>query len=274
MIQSENLVREALQNLSDEKLLDLTQQIYEIPSLAAWRAAELKVLRHLEFQSPLLELGCGTGLFSSLLFDHVDCGIDISPKEIEICSRRTSMYGRVACMDARTLDFPAGSFQTVFANCVIEHIPGLDMVLAECRRVLRAGGRVIATVPLRDLESELLIPGEGYARLRAQQLQHINLHSRDEWIARFRGAGFESIETSCYLPGALARRWDRVDGPICFGLGPYNIGNIYRYSIRLLPASTQAAIKRGWTRYFAGALGMDPRVRCSAMVLQASAPAV
>ena len=35
----------ALHNYSDAELLGLAQTIYDIPSLAAWRAAELKALR-------------------------------------------------------------------------------------------------------------------------------------------------------------------------------------------------------------------------------------
>ena len=45
----------ALHNYSDAELLGLAQTIYDIPSLAAWRAAELKALRRFQFEPPVLE---------------------------------------------------------------------------------------------------------------------------------------------------------------------------------------------------------------------------
>jgi hypothetical protein len=54
-----------LLNYSDAELLGLAQTIYDIPSLAAWRAAELKALRHCAFAPPVLEIGCGNGRFAS-----------------------------------------------------------------------------------------------------------------------------------------------------------------------------------------------------------------
>ena len=271
-ISSGNLVKDGLLRLSEAELLKATQQSYDVPSLAAWRAAELRVLRRLAFAPPLLEIGCGSGLFSSLLFQNVDCGVDRNPREIDVCSQRTGIYRKLACMDARSLDFPDGSFATVFANCVIEYIPGLDRVLNECRRVLWPGGRMIATVPLREMNRYLLVPLRAYAGLRARQLQHVNLLGEREWIDAFRRAGFDDVASTPYLPGSLCRLWDRVDGPICLGAGRFTLGNLYRGSLRLLPGAARTRIDSFWARYFEPSLGEDPSREPAAIVVEARRP--
>lgn len=251
------------------EVLRLAQTIYDIPSLAAWRAAELQVLRRCRFQAPVLEIGCGSGRFTKLLMAHVDWGIDLNPREVALCTRRNGMYGRVACMDARSLEFADGAFATVFANCVIEHIPDLPRVLAECRRVLRPGGTLIATVPLVEMNRHLLLESAWYARMRAAQLQHRHILAESEWVAALSRAGFASVETTAYLPARLCELWDRVDAPLCLGAGPATVGRAYRLAWRLLPDEWQNYVNRQWERYFANALAEDPPHQPCAMVIQA-----
>lgn len=245
------------------------QTIYAIPSLAAWRAAELQALRRCRFTSPVLEIGCGSGRFTALLLDHVDWGVDRNPREVALSARRGGIYSRIACMDARALDFADGAFATVFANCVIEHIPDLELVLGECRRVLRPGGTLIATVPLLEMNRHLLLASGWYARMRAAQLQHRHVLPENEWVAALCRAGFSSVETAAYLPARLCRLWDRVDGPLCLGVGPATLAQAYRLAWRLLPDKWQCLVNRQWERYFAPALAEDPPRTPCAMVIQA-----
>jgi SAM-dependent methyltransferase len=249
--------------------LRLAQTIYEVPSLAAWRAAELQALRRCHFESPVLEIGCGSGRFTSLLLGHVDWGVDLNPREVALCARRSGMYGHVACMDARALNFADGAFATVFANCVIEHIPDLARVLAECRRVLQPGGALIATVPLLEMNRHLLFESGWYARLRAAQLQHRHLLAESEWVAALCGAGFATVQTTAYLPALLCKLWDRVDAALCLGAGPATLARAYRLAMHLLPGQWRDSLNRQWERYFAKALAEDPPEMPCAMVIQA-----
>jgi SAM-dependent methyltransferase len=86
-----------LLNYSDTELLSLAQTVYDIPSLAAWRAAELKALRLCAFESPVLEIGCGNGRFTSLLLPRVDWGVDLNPREVELCASGNTIYRRLGC---------------------------------------------------------------------------------------------------------------------------------------------------------------------------------
>lgn len=258
-----------LLNYSDSELIGLAQTVYEIPSLAAWRAAELKALRHCTFASPVLEIGCGNGRFSSLLLPRVDWGVDINPHEVERCARDNAVYRRVGCMDARRLKFANGVFATVFANCVMEHIPDLPRVLAECRRVLQPGGSLIATVPLIEMNRHLLLKNAWYGRLRAGQLQHRHLMAENAWVAALCQAGFATVQTTPYLFARLCELWDRVDGPFCMGAGRLTLGRAYRFMLRLMPAPWRSGLNRKWQQYFTGALLEDRAEMPCAMLIQA-----
>jgi len=248
---------DALPSYSDVELLGLAQTIYDVPSLAAWRAAELKVLRQCTLTHPVLEIGCGNGRFASLLMSRWDWGIDCNPRQISKSAGSKGLYGNLAAMDARALEFSDGAFATVFANCVIEHIPDVHRVLAECRRVLRPGGQLLATVPLREMNRHLLLAAGWYARWRAGQLEHRNLLSADEWVAAVSGAGFATVRTTPYLSPAMCELWDRVDGPLSIGAGPLTVGLAYSMALHLLPGVWRKKLNCKWQHYFTRALQED-----------------
>lgn len=99
----------------------------------------------------VLEVGVGTGLAlpnykSSLKVT----GIDFSTEMLEKAKAKvaTQDLGQVVAlkqMDARTLDFPDGSFDTVAAMHVLSVVPEPEKVMSEIARVLRPGGRVVIT---------------------------------------------------------------------------------------------------------------------------------
>jgi Methyltransferase domain len=52
--------------------------------------------------------------------------------------------------DAGALSFGDASLATIVSNDVFEHVPDIDRCLAESRRVLRPGGRLLFTIPFHD----------------------------------------------------------------------------------------------------------------------------
>jgi ubiquinone/menaquinone biosynthesis C-methylase UbiE len=81
-----------------------------------------------------------------------------------------------------------------YANCVMQHIPDIEGVLAGCYRGLRPGGKLVMTVPLTQMNEYLLFPRSWYAKVRQQQLVHVNLFSREEWKELLQRTGFSDIE--------------------------------------------------------------------------------
>lgn len=240
---------ESLTAESLRELLTLTLPIYEAPGQALWRAFELAKVRELRetvgYDGPVLEIGCSDGVFSSLVFDTVDDGIDINPRAIERAKLRGHVYERLHVMDARRMAFPEGAYGTVFANCVIEHIPDLEQVLRDSFRVLRPGGKFVATVPLREMNDYLVLRQDWYARMRQRQLVHVNLLSEAEWQALFRRVGFGHVETSTYLRGSQCAVWDQLDLPVSVGVGGrYNVGAVLRILGRRLPARAKRHLLR------------------------------
>lgn len=89
----------------------------------------------------LLEIGAGPGHDSAFFASHglQVVATDLSPAMVGFC-RQKGLDAHV--MDFLHLDFPAGSFDAVFAlNCLL-HVPNADLpdVLAAIRAVLRPGG--------------------------------------------------------------------------------------------------------------------------------------
>ena len=97
-----------------------------------------------------LELGCGGGSWTVEAARFVGpsghiAAIDLSPDQIETARRLCAELPWVACevADATALPFENCEFDAVFCNQVIEYIGDLDTALAEARRVLRPGGRLV-----------------------------------------------------------------------------------------------------------------------------------
>jgi len=216
-------------------------RIYQWPSQAFWRCLEVRALRQVEYDRPILEIGCGDGRFSSLIFEEIDEGIDVNPRSIEKCRRHTGrLYRTVRCQDARDLPNSDATFGTIYANCVMEHIPDIEAVLAGCSRALRPGGKLVMTVPLVRMNENLLFPWRWYAGMRQQQLVHVNLFTQGKWEAVLRAAGFQRIEFRPYLSGEACRFWDSIDAPGSLGFGRYRAAVVLgRTAAKLLPAGAR-----------------------------------
>lgn len=104
--------------------------------LTLLRALEPLVREHC--RGRVLDAGAGRGAYRDLLLRHAGSyvGLDMTP------SHATNVVG-----DAQQLPFADASFDTVFCSQVLEHVPQPWLALAEFRRVLKPGGRLILSVP-------------------------------------------------------------------------------------------------------------------------------
>jgi ubiquinone/menaquinone biosynthesis C-methylase UbiE len=91
-----------------------------------------------------LDLGCGPGAFADL-FDGDDyVGADLNARYIEHAQRHCK--GTFLVSDARKVDLPEGRFDQVLIFGLLHHLsdPDARAVLAEARRLLVPGGRILA----------------------------------------------------------------------------------------------------------------------------------
>lgn len=102
--------------------------------------------------STVLEVGCGSGFYALHLAQSVGCritGIDLNPHGIASATQLNSTAGLEAlarfqqCDASQSLTFGNATFDAVFANDVICHIPCRPELLRELFRVLRPGGRLL-----------------------------------------------------------------------------------------------------------------------------------
>lgn len=109
-------------------------------------------LRHLALErgARIADLGCGSGVFSTLLNQAgYDCvGLDISPRLVALARGK---YPAVTFVegDVEHLPFLSGSFDGVLLSGIVHHLPDPAQCAAEVFRVLRPGGRFVAFDPNR-----------------------------------------------------------------------------------------------------------------------------
>jgi demethylmenaquinone methyltransferase/2-methoxy-6-polyprenyl-1,4-benzoquinol methylase len=102
----------------------------------------------------VLEIGCGTGQAIVRMAELVGrsgkvYGIDISNGMLAITQTRMKKMGvgdqvTLLCADTVQLPFDSGSFDAILVSFTLElfDTPEIPLVLAECKRCLRTGGRI------------------------------------------------------------------------------------------------------------------------------------
>ncbi len=115
--------------------------------LALERSFECQILSKQEFEHPVLDIGCGEGLFGYILFDEkIDLGIDPDERELQQAKDYRMYHELIRCFGDK-IPKPDSSYKTIFSNSVLEHIPDIRPVLDEAHRLLDINGNFYITVP-------------------------------------------------------------------------------------------------------------------------------
>jgi len=104
----------------------------------------------------LVDFGCGNGAQTLQFTDDFDrlTGVDVSEIFLEefrreITSRRLADRILAVSTEGGPVPLPVGTADVVTSFTVLEHVPDELEALAEMRRILRPGGKLIVTVPNR-----------------------------------------------------------------------------------------------------------------------------
>jgi 2-polyprenyl-3-methyl-5-hydroxy-6-metoxy-1,4-benzoquinol methylase len=139
-----------------------------------------------------LEIGCAAG---ALLVNLVELGfsevrgVEIDRANASVAQRH--LGDRVLAGTLASAAFANDSFDVVYAEQVIEHVPRADLLLEECRRVLRPGGILIAATPNFDGLSARAL-GLGWKEFYpSEHVRMFTRHALDFHVVR---AGFREVQ--------------------------------------------------------------------------------
>jgi 2-polyprenyl-6-hydroxyphenyl methylase/3-demethylubiquinone-9 3-methyltransferase len=161
----------------------------------AWERRRRLLLQEARPGERVLDLGCGTGRFVTSLREHgaEAMGVEISEQAL----RRA--HALVPGADLRllapdgSLPVDHGSIDLVWCSEVIEHVPDVAALLVEVRRVLRPGGRLLATTPYHGRLKAALIALARFDTHFDPLGQHLRFFTRSSLSHVLRAARFESV---------------------------------------------------------------------------------
>jgi ubiquinone/menaquinone biosynthesis C-methylase UbiE len=160
-------------------------------------AGETKELASLDEDSILLDLGCGTGLYTVGLREHTSattCGLDPSVGMLSQAKEKTNAIHWFNAVGER-LPIRSGVFDCIFSSQVWHHITEKQDTADECGRTLNTGGTVvIRTISHEQLRRKVVF--QFFPEIMENQLRVYP--TNEEFSRYFSNAGFTSTDFLAY----------------------------------------------------------------------------
>jgi len=196
----------------------IVSELYShVPSMSIWRACEYAAYKHFSLLEPILDIGCGDGQFFRLVWPEAInvVGIDIDPTIISSATS-SGVYTEVHNISTVNMPFAAESFASAFANCSLEHMDNLDLVLTNIWNVLKPGGMFLLSVTtdkflewttLPQLMKLLQLSGMEDQLLERYKTYHhlVSAFPPEVWASKLHSAGFDVLEHVPIVPEFLGR---------------------------------------------------------------------
>jgi SAM-dependent methyltransferase len=166
------------------------------PEPWAWERRRALLLGEARPGERVLDLGCGAGRFLAALREAGAEPVGVEIAEAAAARARANVPGadvRVLERDG-SLPLGHGEIDLVWCSEVLEHIPDVAHALLEVRRVLRPGGRLLATVPFHGRVQAAAIALTRFDAHFDPLGQHVRHFTRSSLAATLDHAGFAPVE--------------------------------------------------------------------------------
>jgi arsenite methyltransferase len=184
----------------DDETAKQVESTYQTPDIVEQRRAT-RALLALKDSEHVLDIGSGPGFLAAEMAAEVGpegrvVGLDPSESMLTLGRRRDAPVEFVEG-DALALPFADESFEAAVATQVYEYVADMPTALAEARRVLRAGGRLL----ILDTDWDSIVWHSGDHERMQRVLLKWNDHLADPYLPRrlprlLREAGFELAEAT------------------------------------------------------------------------------
>ncbi len=189
------------------------------------RAIEARFYKNIDLPQPILDIGCGDGHFSKMVFgEPTSIGVDPWWGPLNKARQANAFKAELQCL-GDALPFTDQHFSSIISNSVLEHILDHQAVLREANRVLKPEGRLVITVPshlftewlggsafLNKIGAGFL--AEGYGSFFNFISRHAHTDSPSEWAKQLANCGFTIERWQYYFskPALRALEWGHVQG--------------------------------------------------------------
>jgi ubiquinone/menaquinone biosynthesis C-methylase UbiE len=159
------------------------------------------LLAHVGAGERVLDYGCGDGAFAADLV-AAGCAVtmaDVAEEALRRARARVPEARAVHVAEGAALPFDEDAFDVVWAGEVLEHVADVVGLLAELRRVLRWGGRLLATTPWHG---RVVVATDAHFDPRADHLRFFSARTLRAVLA---DAGFATLDVRRAGRGLHAR---------------------------------------------------------------------
>lgn len=201
---------------------------YFVPAIATPVSTDLLAAADLRPGERVLDVACGTGVIARLAAERVGptgtvTAIDVAPDMIDVASATTAPGGAAIDWqvgDATSLPFDDGAYDAVLCQMGLMFIADRAAAVAEMRRVLTPGGRVVVNTP-GPIQPPFVV-------LEQALVEHISadlggfvrvvfsMHDPDELAGLLRDAGLRDVTASASpvqlrLPAPAEFLWQYIN---------------------------------------------------------------
>lgn len=190
----------------------------------AYEVEYLSLVAPEEAKGISLDVGCGlsrTGTVDDS--DERTCvGIDSDPKMLRLARHVENSNAQLVCADAARLPFSSGTFESVCAIDILEHVGDMQVMVSEMRRVLESEGFLFLAVGNKKwfFEPHTMLPFMSYLPTRLVDIVCRKIRPGFlEWFGSYR---YINLPTYQELKNRLIEArlsfsiWPRIEGYIVY----------------------------------------------------------